>query len=297
MGVTDWDSGLKLPLPPIHAVYNETVGFWTIILYALFVLPVIVYALRRSRDNVGHMMLLVLIGGSLCAVVEPFADVLGGCWHPEVNQPTVFELLGRGIPVWVCVGYLTYFGGLGAVSYALYTYGITRKIIWITFLTSVVIDIIMENVMLSHGFYFYYGNQPLNDIGLLPLWWPPVNALGVELGAAAMCFLLPHLKGWRLLFAPLAMPLADLMSYALIAYPGIVAVNSQHLNPLATDLLGMGTWVLAAIMLYILSLLVAVDSPLRSGTRLTLITMRRDNEAPAQVLAPTHAAHAPNAAG
>ncbi|MET0983806.1 MAG: hypothetical protein ABW034_00220 [Steroidobacteraceae bacterium] len=284
MDGTLWDPALKLPVPPIHTVYNETVGFWTTIVYALFALPVIVYALRRSRDSVGRTMLLILVGGSLCSLIEPFADLLGGCWHPEVNQPTVFELLGRGIPVWVCVGYVTYFGALGAVSYALYTYGITRKVIWMTFLSSVVIDILMENIMLSHGLYFYYGNQPLNDIGLLPLWWPPVNALGVELGAAAVCFLMPHLKGWRVLLVPLVMPIADLASYGLIAYPGMVAVNSAHFGPLVTDLLGLGTWVLAAFMVYILSLLIAVDSPLRTGARLILTTMRQQGEPATPVL-------------
>jgi hypothetical protein len=267
---TSWDSVFNLPAPPVHTLYNDTVAFWAGLIYALFAVPVLIYALLRARDGTGRTMLLVMIGGALCATVEPLADVLGGCWHPEVGQPTVFELLGRGIPPWVCIGYFTYFGALGAVSYLLYSRGLPRKFIWLTFASSIVIDIIMENLMLAHGLYYYYGNQPLDQVGLLPLWWPPVNALGVELGAACVCLLRPHLAGWRAIFIPLVMPIADLATYGLVAYPGAIAVNADQLGPVITDLLGLATWALALIMMYGVTLIIAVDSPLRKGANITL---------------------------
>ena len=31
-----------------------------------------------------------------------------------------------------------------------------------------------------------------------------------------------------------------------VAHPGFIAVNPQHMSPLVTNLLGLGTWVLAA---------------------------------------------------
>lgn len=270
MGPIIWDPETRLPTPPIDAVYNDTVGFWAMTVYLIVAAPVILYALWHSRERTGRIMLLIIAGGALCALVEPFADIVGGCWHPEVGQPTVFSLLGRGIPPYVCAGYLTYFGAFSAVTYLFYTRGITRRWIWTTFFVAVVIDIGMENLMVSMGLYHYYGNQPLNHLGWLPLWWPPINALGEAGGVAAVCFLLPHLKGWRLLLIPLILPLADLMSYALIAYPGIVAVNSPELGPLLTDLLGLGVWVLALVVVHGLSLLVATDSPLRKGNTVHL---------------------------
>ena len=270
MSATAWDRVMDLPVPPIDTLYNETAGFWAIVGYLIVAVPVTLYALYRSRERTGKIMLLIMFGGSLCAFIEPFADVLGGCWHPEINQPTVLSVLGRGIPVWVCVGYYTYFGALGALNYLLYTHGLKRRTIWFCFLAAIAADIFMENLMLPFGTYFYYGNQPLTGLGTLPLWWPPVNALGEVGGIVTLCFLLPHLKGWRILFVPLVIPIIDLVSYALIAYPGIIAVNSQHMSPLVTNLLGLCTWVLAFIVVHGITRMVATDSPLRHGGAVTL---------------------------
>jgi hypothetical protein len=270
MTATVWDHVTDLPLPPIETLYNDTVGFWAAVCYLGVSGPVALYALYRARERTGRIMLLILLGGTFCAFVEPFADVLGGCWHPEVNQPTVFSLLGRGIPVWVCVGYFTYFGALGTLNYLLYTHGLKRKVIWLCFLSAIAADIFMENLMVSHGLYYYYGNQPLAGLGWLPLWWPPINALGEVGGIVVLCFLLPHLKGWRILAIPVVIPIVDLVSYALIAYPGIIAVNSPHMSPLATNLLGSCSWILAFIIMHVITRMVATDSPFRSGATVTL---------------------------
>lgn len=268
--MVQWDAAFKLPTPPVDTVYNETVGFWASVVYLCFAVPVLLYGLIHLRDRHGQVVLLILLGGALCATVEPFADVLGGCWHPEIGQPTAFEILGRGIPWWVCIGYFTYFGAIAAVSYLSYSRGITRRMIWVAFLVPIGVDIAMENLMLSYGLYHYYGNQPLDILGHLPLWWPPINALGVFGGVVALFLLMPHLKGWRILFIPLVMPVMDLSSYALIAYPAIVAVNIENLNPWLTQLAGLSVWAMAFLVVHGISYLLASDSPLRKGTNLVL---------------------------
>src|SRR5215471_18401269 len=101
--MTLWDHAMDIPVPPIDTIYNDTVGFWATVCYLCVSLPVALYALSRVRERSGRIMLLILLGGTFCSFVEPFADLLGGCWHPEIGQPTVFSVLGRGIPVWVCV--------------------------------------------------------------------------------------------------------------------------------------------------------------------------------------------------
>ncbi len=265
-----WDAKLSLPIPPVDTVYNETVGFWAAVVYLCFGLPVLFYALWNARQRRGQVMLLIMLGGALCALVEPFADVLGGCWHPEVGQPTVFTVLGRGIPPWVCIGYFVYFGAIAAANYLWYCYGITRRLIWIGFFTPVVVDIVMENLMLSHGLYYYYGNQPLNFIGYLPLWWPPINALGEFGGVVTLFLLIPHLRGWRVLLIPLIFPIMDLVSYALIAYPAIVVVNQENLNPVLTHLTGLWSWAMACLCVHLISYLLASDSPLRKNGQLVL---------------------------
>lgn len=276
-----WDGNFKLPVPPVETVYNETVGFWAAVVYLCFGLPVLLYALWKVRERKGQIMLLIMVGGALCALVEPFADVLGACWHPEVGQPTVFTVLGRGIPVWVCVGYFVYFGCIGAVNYLWYCRGITRRLIWIGFLVPCAVDIIMENLMLSHGLYYYYGNQPLDFIGHLPLWWPPINALGEFGGVVTLFLLMPHLKGWRLLLIPLIFPTVDLVSYGLIAYPAILAVNSETLSPLLTHLIGLYSWIMAFLCVHLISYVLASDSPLRKDGKLVLPLPKSGSYAPA----------------
>lgn len=268
--VTPWDSAFGLPTPPIATLYNDTVGFWAATIYFCCAVPALLYALLHLRQRKGWMMLLIFTGGALCALVEPFADLLGGCWHPERGQPTVFTVLGRGIPIWVCVGYFTYFGALAAMNYLWFTRGITRRMVWVAFLVPVAVDIFMENLMISHGLYHYYGNQPLDFLGWLPLWWPPINALGEFSGVTALYLLMPHLKGWRMALVPLIFPIADLCSYALIAYPSIIAVNSPTLAPWLTHLIGLSTWAGAFLIIRLYTRLLATDSPLRKAGGLYL---------------------------
>jgi hypothetical protein len=275
---TVWDHATNMPLPPVDTIYNATASNWAIVGYSIVAVPVALYALYRARERTGQIMLLILLGGMFCAVVEPFADVLGGCWHPEINQPTAFTVLGRGIAVWTCVGYFSYFGALGAINYLLYTHGLKRRTIWFCFLGAIAADIFMENLMLPFGTYYYYGNQPLWGLGFLPLWWPPINALGEVGGIVVLCLLLPHLKGWRILAIPIVIPIVDLVSYALIAYPGIIAVNSEHMSPLATNLLGLSTWVLAFIVMHGITRIVAKDSPYRNGAAVTLPISLGENQ-------------------
>jgi hypothetical protein len=44
--------------------------------------------------------------------------------------------------------------------------------------------------------YTYYGNQPLH-LHVFPIWWAPVNAIGVYVSAIAPVLAAPHLRGWR----------------------------------------------------------------------------------------------------
>ncbi|HKY92148.1 MAG TPA: hypothetical protein VJM11_13960 [Nevskiaceae bacterium] len=270
MNAAPWDPVMGLPTPPVETVYNETVAFWAATVYLCFAAPVVLYALFNARNRTGQVMLMILVGGALCATVEPFADLLGGCWHPEVGQPTVFTILGRGIPPWVCIGYFTYFGAIAAANYVLFSRGITRRMVWIAFLVPVLVDIGMENLMLSYGLYHYYGNQPLSGLGWLPLWWPPINAVGEFAGVVAVIFLAPHLKGWRFLLLPLAMPIVDLLSYGLLAYPPIVAVNMEDMPAWLTHLLGLWPWLMAMVFIHFVSYLLATDSPLRRDGRVSL---------------------------
>ena len=266
--MSSWDPNFGLPVPPVDMPYATTACFWSSVAYLCVGVPILLYALYRIGHREGRMMLMILIGGALCSYVEPLADILGGCWHPEVGQPTVFKVLGRGIAPWTCIGYFTYFGGLGALGYLWFLRGATRRAIVAAFFIAVATDIFMENFFLHYQMYVYYGNQPLDYVGYLPLWWPPVNALGVLTGITFVLLLERHVKGAALLLVPLAFPIGDLVSYALISYPGAIAVNQPDLPRWATDLAGVAVWVLAAFMVRVVTNVLAQDSSFRQGNAL-----------------------------
>lgn len=270
MTASQWHSDFNLPIPPVDMVYNETVGFWAATVYLCVASPIVLYMLWHLRERRGQIMLLIMIGGTLCSLVEPFADVLGACWHPEVGQPTAFTLLGRSIPWWVVIGYFTYFGAIASWNFLAYSRGITRRLIWIAFLVPIAGDIFMENLMLHYGLYAYYGNQPLDFLGYLPLWWPPINALGVFGGVVALFLLMPHLKGWRVLLIPLILPTVDLVVYGILAYPAVIVVNIEGLSPVVTHLAGLYSWVMALVCVHMATYLLASNSPLRRKDGLVL---------------------------
>lgn len=271
-----WDPELRIPVPPVETVYPSGPGFWSAIAYLAVAAPVLLYALWHVRERRGRFMLLMMLGGTLCAYVEPFADLLGACYHPEIGQPTALDVLGRKIAWWSVAGYFSYFGAISAVNFLWYTRGITRRVIWIAFIAPIFVDIGMENVFLHYDLYHYYGNQPLSGIGYLPLWWAPINALGVFGGVVALFLLRPHLHGWRMIFVPLIAPTMDLVSYALLAYPAAIAVNSPSMSPLMTTLCGLYSWVAGFLIVHGITYLLASDSPLRKGDTLVLPLMPRE---------------------
>lgn len=275
---TLWDPELRLPIPPIDTVYPSVPGFWAAMGYLALVVPVALYALWHIRERKGVVMLLMMVGGTLCAFVEPFADLIGGCYHPEINQPTALDVLGRKIAWWSVAGYASYFGAISAINYLWYSKGITRRTIWIAFIVPIFVDIGMENAFLHYDLYYYYGNQPLAGFGYLPLWWPPINALGVFSGVVALILLNPYLKGWRLLFIPLVAPTMDLVSYALLSYPAAMAVNNPSLGPVPTQLAGLYSWAMALLVVHGITYLLASDSPLRKGNTLVLPLKLGDDE-------------------
>jgi hypothetical protein len=125
------------------------------------------------------------------------------------------------------------------------------------------IDVVIEEVMLSNNLYLYYGHQPLILLWKLPMWWVACNSIGEFIGISFVAIVAPSLRGWKLLLIPLCIPLADLIGYAAVALPSWVAVNAP-ISGWFTQLAGIATFLLAFLIVHGISLILAKDSPLRS---------------------------------
>jgi hypothetical protein len=122
------------------------------------------------------------------------------------------------------------------------------------------VDIAMEELMLHYDLYYYYGHQPLILIAKLPLWWVPCNALGQILAVALIALVKPLQKGWKLLLIPILIPICDAVAYSAISLPSWIVVNTP-VSWWVLQLGGLATCGLAFMVLYGLSLILAIDSP------------------------------------
>lgn len=259
---TVWDPTFKLPTPPIDAVANTTVDFWATLIYSVLSLIVFVYGLYFWKRTGRPIILLLMLGGALCSAVEPFVNVVGAVWHPQVNQVAVFEIMGRSMPWFLVTGYVFYFGAMGSLTYLMFEKGVSTRMFWVFACVPMVVDVIMEELMLYWDLYIYYGDQPLILLWKLPLWWVPCNSLGELLGVSAVLLAKPLLQGWRVLLIPLLIPVCDAIAYAAISLPSWIVVNTEGVPFWLNQLGGIATWLLALMVLYVLSQVVPKDSPL-----------------------------------
>lgn len=267
---TSWDTATRLPLPPVDTLFPMDVANVATAIYATLALLVFLYGLFNIKHHRGRIVLLLMVGGLLTVLVEPFLDVIGAAWHPEIGQNTAFENFGRKIPWWVVAVYLFFFGGLGSLNYLSFERGVTRKIVWLWFFIPAAVDVVMEEIMMAFDLYYYYGNQPLIVFREFPLWWAPCNTMGEFLGITALLLLMPYIRGWKMLAIPLIFPIADAVGYALVGLPSMIAVNTQGTPWWLMQLAGVSTFVLACLVVHAVSLVIASDSPWRSGNTATL---------------------------
>jgi len=260
------DPRLRLPAPPVDMVvtpHDASVAHFVFITACALVIIPLAYALRDWQRAKSPLLLLILLGGAFTNVMEPVVDILGGCWHPIINQDRLFDIMGHPMPVWLLPTYAAYFGVLPMCMVVSFRKGISSRAMWLWFLVPVIADIILEEGLfgISGGhLYAYYGNQPLR-LHVFPIWWAPVNAIGVYISAIALVLSAPHLRGWRLALVPLFTPLLYCGGGALAGFPSYVVINSDF-SYLATQLGGVASFLLSGGLAYLGTQLFAADSPL-----------------------------------
>jgi hypothetical protein len=205
----------------------------------------VVYALWDWKRNKSPVPLLIIAGGVLANLCEPFVDIVAGCFMPIIGNDRLFELMGRQMPVWLLPAYVATFGVEAMAIYIIMRSGARRIVMWLCYLLPVVANIVLELYLLnsSDHLYVYYGNQPLT-LFKFPLWWAFVNVLGFYLVSFVLSLLRQHLTGWKLLLIPLATPLLDTASMGFAGLPTAIAVNSD-VPDLIIQLAGLATIFLA----------------------------------------------------
>jgi hypothetical protein len=258
-----YDPRLSLPAAPTDAIAAAPwVPFTATVVFLGISAIAFCYGVRQWRTGGQPIILMMLLGGLLTSIVEPYLNVIGACWHPVVGQHIAFDLMGRPIPVWVVSIYLFFFGAVGSAGYMLLEKGQTMRNIWLCFLGVIVVDMIAEELLLSTGLYIYYGPQPVILVSKLPLWWAASNATGMFIGIALIRLMAPHLRGAKWLLVAPVMMMSELFGYAAIALPSWVVINTP-VSWWVNQLGGITSLVMAGFMVHGIALMFGKDSPIR----------------------------------
>jgi hypothetical protein len=241
----------NLPTPPVDATVSDVVEANVITVMAGLTGVALVFAVvfwwRTKQPTV---LMLILAGGSMM-LLEPFVDVVGGCWHPS-DLARVFTLWERPMPVWLCLTYFVFFGIGGGLTWLVVRRGATPRTLWLLFLGGLVGDVVLETVLMHWDVYRYYGNQPLVFLKF-PLWWAPVNSVVDVVTAVAIVRFAAHLRGARqVLIIPLAMAISAAAN-TVAGLPSWTAVNSPDLGPVTRDALGLASFVVAGVIVWLLA--------------------------------------------
>lgn len=266
------DPQFRVHAPPVDMAltpHDDRVGYWLMGICALITLAALRLAVREWKRTGKPILLLMVLGGALANLAEPFVDLLGACWHPIIGQNTLFEYMGRPMPLWLLFPYIAYFGAQAMTAHYVFSRGASTRTMWLWFLIPVTADIILEECLLSlsDGLYTYYGNQPLL-FHVFPIWWAAVNTMGIYVSAVVMTVIAPHLHGWRLAFVPFCTVLCYGAMAGLVGFPSVVVINSE-LPVWVTQLGGIATFALAALVVHACTRVIAVDAP--QAVRLQLV--------------------------
>jgi hypothetical protein len=246
-------SALAIAEPPWEMATPATAQTIITAILAVVVAGFVVAALLDWRRSGKPTFLLVLIGGYVCSFNEATVDVLGHCFFPNDGW-LGYMAFGRGVPIWVVLAYIVFFGALSYVMALAFERGATRRAMWSGIAIFGVLNVLLEIPMLSAGLYVYYGDQPF-EIGGFPVIWLVINSLGSLFGAVVITRLSWFFTGARQLLL-VFVPFATYMSSWVLAMPHFLITNTDA---------PAGVRLAAAVISMALGL-AAIDVLIRIGT-------------------------------
>jgi hypothetical protein len=220
---------------------------------AVVVAGFVAAALADWRRSGSPAFLLMLVGGYVCSFNEATVDVLGHCFFP-LDGVLGYTAFGRGVPVWVVLAYIVFFGGLSYVMALAFKRGASHRAMWYGIAIFGVLNVLLELPMLGAGLYVYYGYQPF-AIGGFPVSWLVINSLGSLFGAVVVVRLSWFFTGARQLLL-VCVPFATYMASWVLAMPHFAITNTD---------VPAGVRMAAALLSMALGV-IAIDGLIRMGT-------------------------------
>ena len=221
----------EAPPPPVTMVMPQTPQLVFTVLWGSVFLLLALYAGYRLVVRRDPLFALLLLGGAICYFAEPMVDVLGLLWHPTIGQWVAVDTF-RACPLWGLFVYAICFGGLPYFMLVDFRRaGFTARRAWTWIGVFWIVDVLVEIPILHSGLYVYYGDAPMDVLGL-PLYWLFMNIAG-PLETAVILLLTSSwgdgafLRGWRILLVA-ALPVSlDAAGSSLVGWPVFSALHAQ----------------------------------------------------------------------
>ncbi|KAH7246544.1 hypothetical protein BKA59DRAFT_478140 [Fusarium tricinctum] len=224
----------------------------SIILLATSLIFVII-SFRESQRWGSTVPVVLTVGSASFVLVEAVNCYMANVYWTVSHDPSklMFTLLGRQFDIYVGIIWWSYGAVLSCGIFGALQRNPQTGTLWALLAFSGLLDIILEEAMLTYGgIYIYYGHQPL-VFNLFPCWWAFCNVSSIFVGISVTYRYRSWLEGWKSFLVPLILPLCYAGSQVLTALPTIYAIQANY-HPLITQLCGVMSCTLAIVQVAVI---------------------------------------------
>ncbi|KAI6762577.1 hypothetical protein HG530_008557 [Fusarium avenaceum] len=224
----------------------------SIVLSAICLIFVMI-SFRESQRWGSTVPAALTVGSASFVLVEAVNCYMANIYWSVSHDPSklMFTLLGRQFEIYAGIIWWSYGAVLSCGIFGALQRNLPTGTLWALLAFSGLLDIILEEVILTYGgIYIYYGHQPL-VFNLFPCWWAFCNVSSIFVGISVTYRYRRWLEGWKSFLVPLILPLCYAGSQVLTALPTIYAIQANY-HPLITQLCGVMTCTLAIVQVAVI---------------------------------------------
>jgi hypothetical protein len=196
------------------------------VLMTLITVGFLVWWLSSGERKRGPALPLILLGGAVSGLMEPWLDNVVLVGWPVHQVTPYFVAFERPVPIFVIIGYAWFCGGLLYLLYRAFEREFTARRIWILYGVVAVVDFVSIGLSAWLGILEFYGDPPMKVAGFV-VWWAGIDALQVVLGATLALFLVPRLRGLSSLWLVLLPSVVLGAAAGIVGWPISTALNSD----------------------------------------------------------------------
>ena len=150
---------IAMPTPPYDLSVSPGANMFFMVFTLVVFTASVVVVMHLLVRYCNPLLLVAIAGGTAAALIEPIVNARGVTWYPRDSYWIAFHAFGRGVPLWILLGFGFFVGVNTVIAYELYRRGKMRKL-WILYGAGWVADVAMESVGCSLNVWRYYGPQP-----------------------------------------------------------------------------------------------------------------------------------------